>query len=187
MKQTTFLYCLCEPGTKEIRYIGKANNPDCRRSVHLNHAKADKQTYCARWIRQLLNRGLSPDMHILAEVAKTDWIALEKAFIFLCRHYGLPLTNLAEGGEGPTGHKQTAEHRKNHSLAISGTKNRLFGKRGKEHPAFGYKHSVETRKKMSEMRSGRGNAFFGRTHSSETRLKLSRATKLQHERNKISS
>lgn len=41
----------------------------------------------------------------------------------------------------------------------------------------GFKHSNETKKKMSEAHKGENNSFFGRKHSDETKRKISEAKK----------
>jgi len=48
---------------------------------------------------------------------------------------------------------------------------------GENHPLFGKKHSEESRKKMSDNNTGEGNPNFGKKHSAETRKKLSDAQK----------
>jgi len=44
-------------------------------------------------------------------------------------------------------------------------------------PMLGCKHSVETRQRMSESRSGNGNAMHGRKHSQQTREKIAERTR----------
>lgn len=49
----------------------------------------------------------------------------------------------------------------------------MWGKRSKEHPAYGRKHSLETRRKLSEMQKGSKNSFWGKHHAIEVRQKMS--------------
>ncbi|NVM94537.1 NUMOD3 domain-containing DNA-binding protein [Arthrobacter wenxiniae] len=58
-----------------------------------------------------------------------------------------------------------------------GPENPNFGKFGEEHPGFGHKMSDESRKLLSEARSGPLNPNFGKTASAETRAKRSAAMK----------
>lgn len=98
---TTFIYCLCEPGTKEIRYFGKADNPRHRYRRHLCIAKSNLNNYHTNsWISELQKSGKSPEMHVLCEVPLKEFARLERAFIALGRKYGMALTNVSAGG-GP--------------------------------------------------------------------------------------
>lgn len=64
-----------------------------------------------------------------------------------------------------------------------GQNNSMFGvsRYGEENPMFGKKHSLESRKKISEniktWHENNDNPFKGKTHSEETRKKLGRKTK----------
>lgn len=100
MSATTFIYALCEPGTKEIRYLGKADNPHKRLVGHLKYAKTGKRVPVTCWLFKLLNAGQRPDMHILRAVTESDWKLYERAFIFVGRQHGLRLLNLSDGGDG---------------------------------------------------------------------------------------
>lgn len=126
MNQTTFIYALTEPGTKTIRYFGKADNPQGRHIRHLRDAKNNLwDYYSSRWIRKLQEAGRRPDVHIMCEVPKNDWERFERAFIALGRQHGFRLTNATEGGEaGPStlGRKKPDGHGKKVSAALLGRK-----------------------------------------------------------------
>lgn len=139
MTQTTFIYCLTEPGTKTIRYFGKADDPQDRLKKHITGLKRYQHLYCARWVARLKRAREKPDLHILCEVPSDDFSRFEKAFITLGRLYGFPLTNASDGGDGNSGYryspeqrdarrirfkgiKKTAAHRKNLSIARTGIK-----------------------------------------------------------------
>lgn len=80
-------------------------------------------------------------------------------------------------------------HRRTHSPAqrvkwsaerkgvYQGEANPNFGKFGPEHPGFGRLMSEESRRRLSEMRTGAGNPNYGRTASAETRAKMSAVRK----------
>lgn len=155
--ETTFIYCLTEPGTRAIRYFGKAGNPKKRLIDHIRDATGRKKKYhVSCWIRGLLKLNKRPDVHVLCEVDFPNWENLERAFIALGREHGMDLTNITEGGDG---------------AAIFGERNPFFGKG----PMLGKKHSLETRKKMSDARAGEKHPHFGKKFSSEYRAKLSAA------------
>lgn len=58
-----------------------------------------------------------------------------------------------------------------------GEANPNYGKFGPEHPGFGRVMSEESRRRLSEMRTGAGNPNYGRTASAETRAKMSAVRK----------
>lgn len=131
MVETTFIYALTEPGTRTIRYLGKAVKPKRRCVRHIHDAKKGEAWHVSRWIRKLLRVGQRPDVHILCEVPHNDWERFERAFIALGRQAGLDLTNGTDGGDG--------------HLGLCGGK----------HPMFGKKHSREACAKMSASHKGR--------------------------------
>lgn len=165
MRGITFIYCLCEPGTKVIRYIGKTDGrlKDRLRRHLLNYGERD---YRANWIEGLKRCGQTPDIHLLCTVPREDFVRFERAFIAVGRKHGLQLTNLTDGGEGPSGNVPSAETRAKLSAVWKGRK-----------------HSVETRLKMSAASKGRSKspeqcakmslANKGKTVPLETRQKIS--------------
>ena len=81
-----------------------------------------------------------------------------------------PLTNLTDGGEGPSGFIHSIETRKKISIATSGSNNPMYGKTGEENPNYGKNISIETRNKISV-------ANKGKTRTLESRIKMSNAQK----------
>lgn len=69
------------------------------------------------------------------------------------------------------------------SESHKGEKNSMFGRLGKDNPNYGFKHSEETRKKMSKSQSGQNHPMFGKLgkdnpnygskRSEETKRKIS--------------
>jgi hypothetical protein len=98
----TYIYSLSHPITKEIRYIGKANNPLKRLNFHLEEAKKidSKTTFKINWIRKLIKQHLKPEVNIIDKVYKEDWEFWEKFYINLYRNKGYKLVNGTNGGEG---------------------------------------------------------------------------------------
>lgn len=195
--ETTFIYALTEPGTKIVRYFGKANDPHERCFEHIRYAKQGKKWYTSRWIRKLFELGKRPDVHILCEVPRNDWARFEIAFITLGRQCGFDLTNGTDGGDcGPLtkGKPLSPEHRAKVSAALKGREISLecraklraarVGKPlSQEHreklrlAKLGRKFPLETRLKMSEARLGEKNYWFGKKLSPEHRAKMSAAKK----------
>lgn len=80
------------------------------------------------------------------------------------------LTNMTDGGEGVKGQsfetrnkiskskkgvKQTPEHIRNAAESKRGNKCVWYGKTGSQAPAYGYRHTKESRKRISEANKGR--------------------------------
>lgn len=147
--ETTFIYALCEPDTRTVRYIGKADNPEKRLRGHVINVK--DTTHKVNWIRSLLATGQSPKLVVLRKVPKSEWQDWERRYIQAARCLGMCLTNYTNGGEGGgmLGHKQSLEARAKMSAARRGPKNHNFGK----------KFSLETCKKLSVAHTGRKDCF----------------------------
>jgi len=60
------------------------------------------------------------------------------------------------------------------SEKYKGTKGSAYGKYGKEHPAYGYKHTEEHKKYISECLKGKNNPMFGKKHPEEIIKKKSK-------------
>jgi hypothetical protein len=96
-----FIYALSDPRNNQIRYIGKANNPKDRYTNHLNSAR-DKNTHKRNWINCVRKSGLRPELIIIDEVPKIEWVYWEKFYISLFKTWGFSLVNYTEGGDGST-------------------------------------------------------------------------------------
>lgn len=109
MSKTTFIYALCEPGTRIVRYIGKSDNPENRlRFGHLSES-VRLTTHLGRWLQRVVWSGCEPALVILAEVPKRLWKSEERRHIAVYRRLGADLVNATDGGEGVT---QTPETRR---------------------------------------------------------------------------
>lgn len=162
MPKATFIYALCEPGTRKVRYIGKSNNPDRRlRYEHLRYEhllRADKRTtHLGCWLRRVIQSGKTPNLVILAEVSDRSWKTEECRYIAAARMLGLDLVNSTDGGDGVTmtpetrkkigdknrGRKRSLEYREQKSKDMTGCrlgeKHPMFGRVGPANPKFGTK------------------------------------------------
>lgn len=96
MNMTTYIYALVHPETKEIRYIGKSNNPKKRLWEHHQLSRLKSQTHKNNWIKSLLKQGLRAEFIILEECNETNWKEREKFYIKQTPN----LTNTVDGGSG---------------------------------------------------------------------------------------
>jgi len=66
-----FIYTLCDPITKDIKYVGQTTDIERRFRDHIsssiNKNSKSYDTYKSRWIRKLLNNGLHPVINIIEE------------------------------------------------------------------------------------------------------------------------
>lgn len=72
-KQVVKIYCLYEPHTCKIRYIGRTRNKLKRRmSQHLSKARNNySNSHKENWIRNLLKNGITPKIKLLTKVEMT--------------------------------------------------------------------------------------------------------------------
>lgn len=175
---TTFIYALCEPGTRTVRYIGKANTPEKRLKAHII-SSVHQKNHLGNWLRSLQSKNLVPEMIILREIVYDKWQEAEERYIRIARGCGMKLVNSTNGGEGVTitpeilkkivgkntGKKRTPEQ-------CAAIRNRQLGQNG---PMFGKRASLETRTKMSASHLGEKNPIFGKERSLETRARISAA------------
>jgi len=127
--QTTFIYGLECPLTKEIKYVGKSNNPKNRIKQHLYEFRTNRK------VNQYKDK-LKPLLVILDEVPIDEWGYWESWWLEVCRGWGFGMVNLLQGGDGCSKHHpETIEKI---SKSQSGKNNAMHGK----------KHSDETKKKF---------------------------------------
>lgn len=163
---TTFIYALCEPGTRKVRYIGKTSTTSKKRLSRHLHETIKLDTYMGRWLRLLRSHEKVPTLVVLKEV-EGDGNDAEKRYIRYAKGLGMRLVNATEGGEGVT---MTPEIRKK-----IGDKNR-----GESNGMFGRVCSPEERLKksaqMSLAHAGNKNPSFGKIYTEEESIQMSLAT-----------
>lgn len=165
---TAFIYALCEPDTRKVRYIGKANNPLKRLSLHLS-VSVKLDTHLGHWLSKLRESGRKPILSVLREVPEEIWQEEEIGYIRQARELGMNLVNGNDGGLG--GHNPSPETREKKRIASSGERNGMFGKPS---PLKGTKKTLEQRQAQSLRQTGRKHSYrrkappiFGRPSTSK--------------------
>jgi hypothetical protein len=100
MTRRTKIYKLQDPDSLEVRYVGKTVHSLDRRLT--SHMKPNPTTYSGKWVNSLLAQGKKPLITLIEEVGD-EWPERERYWIGFYRDQGSRLTNLAEGGLGPSG------------------------------------------------------------------------------------
>jgi protein-tyrosine phosphatase len=94
------IYTLSHPLTKEVRYIGKANDSKKRLMKHLSDSKRrNTPVYC--WIRKLCSSGLIPNIEVIEIINSENWMDAEIKHISEYKNKGYRLLNVASGGDEP--------------------------------------------------------------------------------------
>jgi len=101
------IYCLCDPETSVIRYIGKAVNLYDRIRKHYKPSSLKGATHKNNWIKSILNKGIRPKVNVL-EVCNSE-NALNECEIKWIAYYKSIGNDLTNGTEGGTGGKMSPE------------------------------------------------------------------------------
>jgi len=114
--------------------------------------------HVTRWIRQLVDARITPQIRVLEEVAREDLDTAERFWISQARGLGWPLTNLTKGGFGTYGWHHTADAKERirrgnlKKIITDDTRAKLRALNlGKKHGP----HSAETRAKISAANTGK--------------------------------
>ena len=94
-----FIYTLVDPTTNEIRYVGKANDPERRLSNHVYQHGDTSNPHKHNWIKKLVRQGLKPIMHVIEICADSEWKQREKYWIAKYRKSNTKLLNISIGGD----------------------------------------------------------------------------------------
>ena len=148
------IYYLCDPITKDIRYVGKTTMSLIKR-LNSHFHSLNKKSHKSSWIKSLLKLGIKHEIHLIDEVGEDMWQFWEIHYISLFRSWGFNLTNKTTGGEGiPKNYKFSQETRDRMSASH---KDKKF--------------SEEHKKNIRESNIGNAN-FKGHSHSSESKEKI---------------
>jgi hypothetical protein len=156
--------------------------------------KTEKRAYSKNNRSKYWNRVVEKHQRTV-EILASDlsWEEACELEILLIQEYGRKdlglgnLVNMTDGGEGSLGVKMTEVTLKKKSFIMKGkllgSKNPMFGKIGKNHPAFGYRHTEEDKlkknyikekhpffnKKLEESHKNKiKNSLIGRVFSEDT-------------------
>jgi hypothetical protein len=161
------IYGMDDPRTHELRYVGQTIKPlEQRKMEHLYEARYGKRARRFIWMRSLLAADIEPEIFLLEEVSEVEADEAEQFWIAYFKSLGANLVNGTEGGGGARGYKHdpasverrsakqrgwkfTEEHRQRMSEA-----RKAYFANGGVSPTKGKKMSPETRRKISESRSG---------------------------------
>lgn len=199
------IYGLRDPRTKEIRYIGKTNNPKKRLSGHLRDARHGGNFHVHRWIRTLIDRDMLPEVVILeSEISSSSIDAREIWWISEGKRQGWKLTNITEGGDGGapfTGKTHSIDTRTRMSVAHRGqvawnkgipswNKGKPMTKKHRENISIASKGKIispETREKIGAANRGKyrppdataraAASNRGKRRTAEQRAKIGAASK----------
>lgn len=115
------IYCLKDPITNDIRYIGQTINIKSRYRNHLNGNKF-RNTHTTNWIQSLLNNNLKPIIEIIDTCNIEDLDKIEQKYIKEYKDKGFNLTNHSIGGHSSLGCKHSLESRLKRSINSKGRK-----------------------------------------------------------------
>lgn len=105
----TIIYALCDPDTKEIRYIGQTTNLKARLLAHMTEAYAERRNSPkVKWIRELLAQGKKPTIIALHEISIPEANEAEHKAIKNARANGAKLLNSTSTTVGIGSRKATA-------------------------------------------------------------------------------
>lgn len=172
-----FVYEHWRPDTNECFYVGWGT---ASRSRHIT--RLHNKLHCAI-VKKLKRLGLKVLIKVVASnIGPLRAVKLEMALI---KFYGRrdmeegPLANRTDGGDGIAGHRHSTESRKKISLGHDGTSRRGIGWRHSEDTkakmsasSKGKQKSLEHKRSLSKANMGNKN-HFGHKHSAEVREVMS--------------
>jgi|SRR5579863_448394 len=112
------IYGLCDPITKELRYVGETILPLKKRlALHISSRKR-RRSHVTNWIKKLYSSGLRPEIFEIETVLVEELEEAEIWNIVYWKSLGCRLTNTTSGGEGVHGWVPSKETRKKLSQKI---------------------------------------------------------------------
>lgn len=195
-----YVYALIDPRDGRYFYIGKGHGNrykhhflDSSLDLHQSHGKEK-----IKRIKEIKNLNMLPGVKFLYFCKDEDLAFDVENFLITIigtkKENTGPLLNLLTGESSRVGRCWTNKNAiEKMSQMFSGENNPCYGRFGKEHPAFGIKHSresVEKRsKKLSEIlknnpRLGERNSNFGNKWSEEQKLRASENKKGKYDGSK---
>lgn len=167
------IYCLKDPESGDVRYVGWSIDPRSRLKSHIKVAKNGRENnHRTNWIKSLLRRGAVPVLEVL-ETGIIDFTSAERAWISHFREMGCNLTNGTDGGEGMLGFRPSAETKEKIASALRGrpgNKGAVIEEWHKARVAEANRKRVwtaEQKAALSARRKGRSTSEEHRKHLSE--------------------
>ena len=90
-RDLTWIYGLIDPRDHQVYYIGQSIHPVVRWQQHLIKSKGSPSKNA--WLKELANKGMAPDIRILAETTPLYAHKVEQEWIEQGKELGWPLTN----------------------------------------------------------------------------------------------
>lgn len=188
------IYCLKDPRTNQIRYIGKTTKELHKRLLH-GHLCDKTKTHKTNWINSLKKEGLLPIIELIKSCKNESRCNYAESFyIKLFGRADLDLgilVNSTNGGEGTIG-RVLSEETKNKIGSSNKGKNLgvKWSEERKQKHKITYQNIPEEKKKKTIEKIVSANK--GRRHSAESRLKMSKSQRereapSQKTKNKISN
>jgi hypothetical protein len=115
------VYCLIDPFTSEVRYVGKSSRGVLRIREHFGIKGRNACGYAKMWLRKLHSQNAKPIVLILNESgSEKDVLENEIRVIKLFRESGFDLLNITDGGEGTSGRILSVDQRMKISRKLMG-------------------------------------------------------------------
>mgnify|MGYP001602139927 CR=1 FL=1 len=177
-----YVYCLADPRTQEIRYIGKTvAGLSTRLSQHCYAARDNKwDSRVNRWIRSLMREGLKPTINPLSITESKEALGKEeRRLIAHYREQGARLTNLTDGGDGSPGRVLSPSSIEKMRKSHIGQRGYWTGK--KRDPETGRKISIANKGRAVWNKGVKGQKAWNKgipmSEESKARISLSRSGK----------
>jgi hypothetical protein len=98
MQKIVYIYALVDPKYERVRYVGKSVNLENRYEQHLCEFTGVNPRK-ERWIQNLKDKGLKPELVVIEECDQSNWEEREKYWIAYYRELYSDLTNISDGGD----------------------------------------------------------------------------------------
>jgi len=162
------IYCLSDPESRSIRYVGITKKElNVRLREHCTPYDAKKRTHKTNWIKNLRSKGMKPEIRLIqSHCTEESAMDFERSWIKNLRSFGCDLTNSSDGGRGLLNpsketRKKISEKSKNQWInnpIIFSEETRMKMSDSKRGVTFSEAH----RKALSESKMGGKNPMFGK-------------------------
>lgn len=173
--EKVFIYMLVDPRNQQVRYIGKAKEPQKR--FQRGHRYEKQNTRKCNWVQSLLKQGLTPLVQIIDEVLFSEWQFWEMHYISLYKSWGFDLTNHTGGGDQPPLVRKFGE---NNSFRLPKVQEKIlamnYARKGKTYlELYGEMKALELINNKRINMSGDQNPNFGKPRTEDVKIKIGRA------------